>query len=274
VASKKNICPWCGIVNPEEAVECQGCGSDLRSGQASSGAVRSADAGKPELIASPTPGSESGKQGAENRHAPAHQGKANRIQAKTARKQDFSKQIRPGYVYAAIAAVVILGYLYLNNDKTEPVVPQNTALVETDSSAQRISSMEQFLESNPQDSKATLEYANMLHDARQFPKAIAAYKKFLVADPKNADARVDMAICLFESGDSPTAIVELKKALEYAPKHQPAMFNLGVVYLNQNKVQESNDWFSRCAAVDPGTPIAARAKQLLSQHSSTNQNLK
>jgi Flp pilus assembly protein TadD len=197
------------------------------------------------------------------------------LHTKKVSKQGGQNRIRPGYVYAAIAAVVILGYLYLNNGKKEPAatMPQNTALVQEDTSSQRIQSMEQFLASHGADKEATLAYANMLHDARQFPKAIAAYKKYLALNAKNADARVDMAICIFESGDAPTAIVELKKALEYSPKHQPAMFNLGVVYLNQEKMQESNDWFSRCAAVNPGTPVAARAKQLLSQHSLTNKNL-
>jgi len=187
--------------------------------------------------------------------------------------QPITIQIHPGFVYAGIAAVVILGYLYLRNDEAAPAVPQNTALTQSDTSGQRIASMQQFLAANPADKEAQLAYANMLHDGKMYPKAIAAYTKYLAVAPKDPDARVDMAICLFESGSGSEAIAELKKALAVDPRHQPAMFNLGIVYLNQEKVQESNDWFSRCAAVDPTTSVGARAKQLLSQHSLTNKNL-
>jgi tetratricopeptide (TPR) repeat protein len=254
-ATKKN-CPWCGIANAEEAQSCVGCGSELNP----AAAVKAPSAAAPEV-----PKAEVNIRSA----APKPKSKA---EAKTP-KPALSMQIRPGYVYASIAAVVILGYLYMKNDAPVPVVPQNTELNQSDSTAQSIASMEQFLSANPNDSKAQLAYANMLHDAKMFPRAIAAYKKYLDSDAKNPDARVDMAICYFESGNAAEALVQLQKTLGFAPTHQPAMFNLGIVYLNQEKVKESNDWFSRCAAVDPSTPIAARAQQLLSQHSSTNKNL-
>ncbi|HLP15424.1 MAG TPA: tetratricopeptide repeat protein [Bacteroidota bacterium] len=265
MASKKNICPWCGIANADDAVHCVGCGSDLKSQHDS---VRQSEE---ETSAAPVSPSATKPEPAKPNAAAAQQ--AGRQAQRSTKKREAGSQIRPGYVYATIAAIVILGYLYLKKDAPQPAaVPQNTSLMQGDSTAQQLRSMEEFLASHPNDSQAQLAYANMLHDAGQYPKAIAAYTKYLATDPKNADARVDMAICLFQSGDSPTAIVELKKALEHSPKHQPAMFNLGVVYLNQGKTQESNDWFSRCVAIDPGSPVGARAKQLLTQHSSTNKN--
>jgi Flp pilus assembly protein TadD len=264
VAAKKNICPWCGIANPNDADVCIGCGSELNAQPRRDSETARAPVEVKPAAGAPRP--QAPKSGTQAKSV---------VQPKNAAKHHERSRIEPGYVYAAIAAVVILGIFYLRNDNNPatPLVPQNTSLLQSDSTAQRIKSMEEFLASHPDDREASLEYANTLHDARQFPKAIAAYRQYLEHDPKNADARTDMAICLFESGDSPTAVVELKKVLEYAPKHQPAMFNLGVVYLNMEKLKESNEWFSRCAAVDPGTPIAARAKQLLSQHTSTNNNL-
>ncbi|MGE5314071.1 MAG: tetratricopeptide repeat protein [Acidobacteriota bacterium] len=265
MAAKKNICPWCGIANPEDAEQCIGCGSDLNAAPASS-----VESPRP-AAAEPAPKSEEekAKPAAPSPKRPAAQKSA----AASPKKKGGSGEIRPGYVYAAIAAIAIVGYLLLKDDQPAmPDVPQHTSLAQTDSTGERIRSMEEYLRSHPGDNEAKLAYANTLHDARQFPKAIAAYQDYLKAVPKNADARVDMAICQFESGDAKAAITELKKALEYEPKHQPAMFNLGVVYLNQQNMKESNDWFSRCAAVDPATPLAARAKQLLTQHSSTNKN--
>ena len=261
MAGAKKNCPWCGIANASDARVCVGCGSDLAAGTIQDATSPAADT---PTTQAPREQGTSGAQKAQQK-APA----------KVRNQSSSAQQIRPGYVYAGIADVVILGYLYLKNDAAVPPapVPQNSTLAQSDTSGERIASMEKFVAANPKNKEALLGYANLLHDARLFPRAIAAYKQYLEIEPKDPDARVDMAICLFESGDGTASLVQLKKALEYAPTHQPAMFNMGIVYLNQEKIKESNDWFSRCAAVDPATPIAARAKQLLSQHSLTNTNL-
>lgn len=237
-ATKKN-CPWCGIANQVDAQLCVGCGSALTE------AVKNA----------PAPSAPVEKKSAKQK------------------KQPLTIQVQPGVLAAGIVAVLVIGYFIFKSDAPVPVVAQNESLVQSDSSGQRLASMEKFLAVNPKDKQALLAYANMLHDGRQFPRAIVAYKKYLEVNPNDPDARVDMAICYFESGDGAGAIAELKKALEISPKHQPAMFNMGIVYLNQEKVKESNDWFSRCAAIDPTSSVGARAKQLLSQHSLTNKNL-
>jgi tetratricopeptide (TPR) repeat protein len=261
VEANKLICPWCGIANPEGATLCIGCGSELGTG-AVPGSEPPVSTPAPAVAAPAAPAA-----------AMKAQSPSPKSKGKEPKKATITVEIKPGYVYAVIAAVVILGYFYFKKDAPAPEVPQNTVLVQTDSTGQRISSMEKFLAANPQDTQARLAYANMLQDSKQFTRAIAAYKQYLESDAKNPDARVDMAVCLFESGDGAEAIVQLTKALQYNPKHQPAMFNMGIVYLNQEKVKESNDWFSRCVAVDPNTEIASHAKQLLSQHSLTNKNL-
>lgn len=269
MAGVKKNCPWCGIANASDASVCVGCGSDLAAGTTPAADVPKTQAAREQGTGGPQ------KMQAAREPGTGGAAKAQQKESAKVRKQPASAQIWPGYVYAGIAAAVILGYLYLKNDAAVPpeAVPQNAALMQSDSSGERIASMEKFVAANPKNKEALLTYANLLHDARLFPRAIAAYKQYLDVEAKNPDARVDMAICLFESGDADASLVQLKKALDYAPTHQPAMFNMGIVYLNQEKIKESNDWFSRCAAVDPATPLAARAKQLLSQHSLTNTNL-
>jgi cytochrome c-type biogenesis protein CcmH/NrfG len=259
VAAQKKNCPWCGIANPVEAELCLGCGSRLNPGTEPVSEVRKIE---------PTAAVKTAPQEKSDARKPKAKG------ARDANKQTVTIELRYVYLLTAIAAVVIIGYLFVKNDETvAPTVPQNATLIQSDSTNRHIAELEQFLAANPNDKDALLTHANMLHDAKLFPRAIAAYKKYLEIVPKNPDARVDLAICLYESGDTPASLIQLNQVLTHSPKHQPAMFNMGIIYLNQEKVKESNDWFSRCVAVDPTTPIAARAKQLLSQHSLTNTKL-
>ena len=217
--------------------------------------------------------SDAGRGDAAAEKAPTVKHEPTKAKSAHGRKKTVTLEFYPPYVIAGIVAVIVLGYVLLNKDASAPPVPQNTELIGSDTTTQRIASIENFLQAHPTDKTSLLAFANMLHDARLYPRAIAAYGKYLAIEAKDPDARVDMAICYFESGDAVSSLNELTKALEYSPKHQPAMFNMGIVYLNQEKVKESNDWFSRCAAIDPTSSVGARAKQLLSQHSLTNKNL-
>ena len=58
----------------------------------------------------------------------------------------------------------------------------------------------------------------------------------------------------------------MSEALHYNPKHQLAHFNLGIVALSENNLQESNEWFRKTIALGPGTEIGQRAVQILNQH--------
>ena len=59
---------------------------------------------------------------------------------------------------------------------------------------------------------------------------------------------------------------EIKKALAVDPKHQMAMFNLGVILLSDNKVEESKQWLQKTIDIDPNSLAGERAKEILHQH--------
>ena len=173
---------------------------------------------------------------------------------------------------AIVVIVVVLGIGVFRNSPKQlssqsPSLPSDPGPSVSPTLLSDIESLEKNSEANPRDAGVLLRLANALHDAKFMPRAIESYKKYLKLRPQDADARVDMGICLFESGDSPTAIEEMKTALKHSPKHQMAMFNIGIVMLNQGNLNESNDWFKKAVSVDQNTPIAQRAQQLLTQHS-------
>lgn len=243
------VCPSCGVSNSTTNSVCLGCGTNLTG-------VTSVPQ------ASPT----SKKRGPLPSHQSAKKGSAGK-------KTESWKTLS---VAGAVVVLVLVGLGVFRNPPKE-IVPQNQSLnagpdagisptLMTD-----IDALQKTVEANPKDTESLLRLANALHDAKFMPRAIETYKKYLLLKPSDPDARVDMAICYFESGDSPTALKEMQTALKHDPKHQMAMYNIGIVNLNQGNLEQSNEWFRKAIALDPMTQIAQRAQQILTQHSTIQQ---
>jgi tetratricopeptide (TPR) repeat protein len=131
-----------------------------------------------------------------------------------------------------------------------------------------IQELESRAAATPNDMNLTLQLANLLHDGHFYEKAILYYRKYLLKNPSDADARVDLGICFKEFGNFTEAKNQMKTALQYVPNHLNAHFNLGIVYLSEGNIQESNIWFKKTVALDPASEVGKRAQQLLTQHNS------
>ena len=161
-------------------------------------------------------------------------------------------------------------YYWLRNGRVLMSVQQQTSQ-QLNASVQLptdIQELENSVAANPDDMSLTLQLANSLHDRLLYDKAIPYYKAYLVMNPKDANARVDLGICYKELGNYTEAENEMKTAMHYVPNHLNAHYNLGIVYLSEGNLQESNIWFKRTVALDPGSEVGKRAQQLLIQHNS------
>jgi tetratricopeptide (TPR) repeat protein len=171
----------------------------------------------------------------------------------------------------AVLALVILAYTMFfekrpGADALQQQVSQPmSALVQLPSDIQEL---ENSVTANPDDMSLTLQLANALHDRQLYDKAIPYYKAYILMNPKDADARVDMGICYKELGKYTEAEGQMKMALHYVPNHLFAHFNLGIVYLSEGNLEESNKWFKKTVALDPNSEVGKHAQQLLTQHNS------
>ena len=134
------------------------------------------------------------------------------------------------------------------------------------SSINEIKSLEDKVSSNPEDSQAQLQLANLKHDSGMFESAIINYKKYLETNPSDADARVDMGVCYFGLKNYTQAITEMKKAIQYNPKHQLAFINLGIVSLSAGSLDEAKKYWQKAVDLDPGSENGLKAKELLESH--------
>jgi tetratricopeptide (TPR) repeat protein len=165
-------------------------------------------------------------------------------------------------------AVIIMEYQQMPSGSVQKNIP---AAAEEHTHADpdlipRITAMEQQIAADPKNAGLLLQFANMLHDAKFFPRAAETYKKYLVLSPDDHDARVDLGICYYETGDLAQAVKEIESVIRKQPKHQMAMFNLGVIQLSAQNLAESNKWLKKCIELDPQSTAGLRAQQILQQH--------
>jgi tetratricopeptide (TPR) repeat protein len=129
-----------------------------------------------------------------------------------------------------------------------------------------IKTLEDRVSSNPEDSQAQLQLANLKHDSGMFESAIINYKKYLETNPSDADARVDMGVCYFGLKNYTQAIAEMKKAIQYNPEHQLAFINLGIVSLSAGSLDEAKKYWQEAVDLNPGSENGLKAKELLESH--------
>jgi Flp pilus assembly protein TadD len=175
-----------------------------------------------------------------------------------------------GVIIAAAIAVIV--YEGVNGKRQDSGVGGTLSAgevrVNDAQAAMEIRALEKSVAERPDEPALTLQLANSLQDHSMFEKAIHYYSIYLAKNPKNADARVDMGICYKGINDLNEAEKQMREALTYAPRHLNATFNLGIVCLDEGKIQESNEWLRRAAALDPNGEVGKRAMQLVTQHNS------
>ncbi|MCF8414131.1 MAG: tetratricopeptide repeat protein [Melioribacteraceae bacterium] len=198
--------------------------------------------------------------------------------ADSAAKSNQNKSISTSNVLLYVYGLLIIGIVYLFAiGLFDSIEPDSSAAgqgnVSSDphsginmNSFQKISDLEQRVAANPSDHTSILELAHLLNDSGLYEKAIQRYKEYLATHPDNTDVLVDMGVCYFSLADYKNATTAMQKAISINPKHQIGHFNLGIVSFAQNKTAEAINWWEKAIALNPGTDIAAKAKELIDQN--------
>lgn len=236
-------CPFCGSQNSSGSAFCESCGSAL-GGQ-----------GKPKPKAAP----------------------------KTPKRPQQSLSFFQSWKFTALIGAVLIGTIVLlrnsGKDPEKPPMPAVTSGPQAAAMMSQIESLERAVEAHPGDTLSLLRLANLLYDARLFPRATVMYGRYLKENPANADARVDMGVAYFEMSflDSlkageyiRRAAREMETALTYVPKHQLACFNLGIINFHTGDNERALGWFKKCVSIDPNSETGKRAQQFFTQHQLTN----
>jgi Flp pilus assembly protein TadD len=151
----------------------------------------------------------------------------------------------------------------------------------------------------PSLSVINLQIAAAYRNKKEYDNAIASYNELLKTDPNNDKAKVGIGMTNLEKGDLQAAEDTLTKAAESASPTREVFYNLGEVKFAKGQADEAAKWYQKAVdldatwgkpllklafvalnkgdnagalklsekvvAVDPTSPEAAAAKQLIEQ---------
>jgi cytochrome c-type biogenesis protein CcmH/NrfG len=93
------------------------------------------------------------------------------------------------------------------------------------------------VEKDPKDIEAMVQLGNANLALKRFDHAKDWYERALKIDPTRADIRMDLAIALRYLGKPDDAIAELNRVLAKDPKNAAALYNLGIILLEDKQDQ-------------------------------------
>ena len=282
MAVAKLVCGDCGGPLAPSDVRCQSCGASIEREAAPAREYACSVCGQ-----SNEPGRELCRSCGSRLavRAPQRPGKSQKP-AKQARKPEGTgvKKVGAWQIISAVAVLALLSYLLymqIGGEKSSappPAAPQGISpLSGIGMQTVDLKPLEDAVRLRPSDAGAQLMLANALHDNRMLSRAVDAYGKYLTMRPKDPDARTDLGICYFQMAQADSinremllhqAVTAMEEAFNSAPRpHQPSAFNLGVVYLHLNELEESNKWFRKAVEINRESDLGKRAQNMITQHS-------
>jgi cytochrome c-type biogenesis protein CcmH/NrfG len=120
------------------------------------------------------------------------------------------------------------------------------------------------VDKDPNDVEALAELGNANLALKRFDHAVQWYERALKVDPNRTQTRMDLAIALRFLGKPDEAIAELNKVLAKDPKNAAALYNLGVILLEDKHDQQKAiaKWEALMKA-HPDYPHAAELRQVV-----------
>lgn len=166
-------------------------------------------------------------------------------------------------LYISIAVALLVGFLMgiIYSDRSPQSggqvaqqgqgVPQQAA--QQEQLLQAIASLELAVTQNPNSAETWAQLGNAYFDTDQPAKAIEAYSKSLAIIPGNPSVITDMGVMYRRNGQPEKAIEAFDQALKINPGLEQALFNKGIVLLNDlGKSEEALKTWKELLLINPG----------------------
>lgn len=127
---------------------------------------------------------------------------------------------------------------------------------------QKLQGFKARLEKDPKNIEALIFIANANFDIQRFEKAETYYLRALEVDEKNLHIRTDLASVYRYLGHSDKAVAALRVVLELNPNHEVALYNLGIILLNDlDDRKGAADAWERLVQINPNDPLAEELRK-------------
>ncbi len=131
---------------------------------------------------------------------------------------------------------------------------------------QKLAEYKARIEKDPKDIEALVFMGNANYDIQRFEKAKEFYLKALEVDPNNTHVRTDLASSYRSLGETDQALEELNKVLKADPKHEVALYNSGIILLNdKNDAEKAAAAWEKLVQLKPNDPLSQELKKQISE---------
>lgn len=131
---------------------------------------------------------------------------------------------------------------------------------------QKLAEYKARLEKNPKDIEALVFMGNANYDIQRFEKAKEFYQRALDVDPHNNHVRTDLASSYRSLGETDRALDELNKVLKDDPNHEVALYNAGIIYLNdKNDPEKARIAWEKLVQLKPNDPLSEELKKQIAE---------
>lgn len=131
---------------------------------------------------------------------------------------------------------------------------------------EKLEGFKKKLDKDPKDIEALVFMANANFDIQRFEKAQEFYLRALDVDPNNPHIRTDLASTYRHLGNSDKAIEELDHVIKAHPNHEVALYNLGIILLNdKNDSARAAKTWERLVQLNPHDPLSNELRKKIKE---------
>jgi cytochrome c-type biogenesis protein CcmH/NrfG len=128
----------------------------------------------------------------------------------------------------------------------------------------RVDQLTAAINTDPRDTTAIVQLANVYFDAERFNDAIGWYEKAIALDPKNADVSTDLGVSYYYTNRTEEALKRFDASLQIDPKHTKTLLNKGIVlaFGKEDLKGAAVEW-QKVVDLAPGSPEGEAARRAL-----------
>jgi cytochrome c-type biogenesis protein CcmH/NrfG len=128
----------------------------------------------------------------------------------------------------------------------------------------RVDQLTSTINSDPRNTTAIVQLANVYFDAERFTDAIGWYEKAIAIDPKNADVSTDLGVSYYYTNRTDEALKRFEASLQIDPKHTKTLLNKGIVlaFGKEDLKGAAVEW-QKVVDLAPGSPEGEAARRAL-----------
>ena len=128
----------------------------------------------------------------------------------------------------------------------------------------RVDQLTSAINTDPKNTTAIVQLANVYFDAERFTDAISWYEKAVALDPKDADVSTDLGVSYYYTNRTDDALKRFEESLKINPNHTKTLLNKGIVLaFGKEDLKGAAAQWQKVVELAPGTPEGEAAKRAL-----------